>query len=136
MLAPASFIVNGKQYLVAQIADGSGTYVLNVNAIPGIASRPAKPGETITVYGIGFGDTSPSFGPGIVVDALNTLTSPLTISFGSTAATVSYKGLAPPFVGLDQFNIVVPNVADGDYPIQVTLGGAALQQSFFLTVHK
>jgi uncharacterized protein (TIGR03437 family) len=134
MLAPASFIIGGKQYLVAQFADG--TYVLNTNAIPGVASRPAKPNETITVYGIGFGDTSPAFGPGIIVNALNALAAPLKISFGNTAATTSYAGLAPNYVGLDQFNITVPNVADGDYPINVTLNGTALQQSFFLTVHK
>jgi uncharacterized protein (TIGR03437 family) len=134
LLAPASFIVNGKQNLVAQFSDG--TYVLNANAISGVPSRPAKPGENITVYGIGFGDTDPAFGPGIIVDKLNALTAALKISFGTTAATTSYAGLAPGFVGLDQFNITVPNVADGDYPINVTLNGTALQQSFFLTVHK
>jgi len=135
LLAPDSFIVGGKQYLVALFADGA--YVLNTNAIPGLNSRPAKPGDGITVYGIGFGDTTPANSPGVVVSALNSVSAPVTFSFGSTAATLSYKGLAPGFVGLYQFNITVPDVADGDQAINVTLGGTPLQQQpFFLTVRR
>ncbi|HEV8147078.1 MAG TPA: choice-of-anchor V domain-containing protein [Bryobacteraceae bacterium] len=135
LLAPDSFIIGGKQFLVAQFSDGA--YVLNTNAIPGLNSRPAKPGDNITVYGIGFGDTTPANLPGIVVSALNSITAPVTVSFGSTAATLTYKGLAPGFVGLYQFNITVPNVPDGDQAITVTLGGTPLQQQpFFLTVRR
>lgn len=134
LLAPDSFLIGGKQYLVAQFADGA--YVLNTNAIPGLNARPAKPGDNITVYGIGFGDTTPTNLPGMIVSALNSITAPVTLSFGTTPATLSYKGLAPGFVGLYQFNVTVPNVADGDHAIAVTLGGTPLQQSFFLTVKK
>ena len=38
----------------------------------------------------------------------------LTISFGSTPATLTYVGLAPGNIGLYQFDINVPEVADGD----------------------
>jgi uncharacterized protein (TIGR03437 family) len=140
MLAPDSFVVGGKRYLVAQFADG--TYVLNTGAIAGVASRPAKPGEVITVYGIGFGDTTPANPPGVIVSALNRITSSLSITFDGTAASTScsgcgeYAGLAPNYVGLYQFNITVPNVADGDHAIKVTVNGTPLQQSFFLTTHK
>ena len=44
--------------------------------------------------------------------------------------------LAPNFVGLYQFNIVVPQVADGDYQINITVGGVKVPQTIFLTVHK
>ena len=60
---------------------------------------------------------------------------PVTLSFGQTPATLTYRGLAPNFVGLYQFNIVVPNVAAGDYQINMTLGGQPLPQpAMFLTV--
>jgi uncharacterized protein (TIGR03437 family) len=135
LLAPDSFIIGGKQFLVAQFSDGA--YVLNTNAIPGLNSRPAKPGDGITVYGIGFGNTTPPNPPGIIVSALNSISAPVTLSFGSTPATLTYKGLAPGFVGLYQFNITVPNVADGDHAIAVTLDGTPLQQQpFFLTVRR
>lgn len=132
MLAPSSFLIGGKQYLVALFLDGF-TYVGN---IPGVTSRPAKPGETIVTYGIGFGDTSPSFAPGIVVGAGNQLTNPLTIKFGTTQAQTTYFGLAPGQVGVYQFNITVPNVANGDFPISITVGGVkAIPSSMYLTVH-
>src|SRR5207253_8484662 len=37
LLAPPSFNIGGKQYVVAQFSDG--TYVLPTNAIPGVSSR-------------------------------------------------------------------------------------------------
>ena len=66
-----------------------------------------------------------------------TLNAPVTISFGQTPATITYKGFYPSFVGLDLFIITVPNVPDGDYQINVTENGQPLQQpAAFLTVHK
>jgi len=47
LLAPSSFLIGGKQYVVAQLLDG--TYVLPPNTIAGIASRQANPGETAGV---------------------------------------------------------------------------------------
>jgi uncharacterized protein (TIGR03437 family) len=77
LLAPDSFIIGGKQFLVAQFSDGA--YVLNTNAIPGLNSRPAKPGDGITVYGIGFGNTTPPNPPGIIVSALNSISAPVSV---------------------------------------------------------
>jgi uncharacterized protein (TIGR03437 family) len=135
MLALPSWNVGGKQYIVSVFPDGV-TFVGNTGLVSGLAFRPAKPGDTIIAYGIGFGDVTPSFAPGVVVTQLNKLTNPLAISFGSTPATTTYAGLAPNFVGLYQFNITVPNVADGDYQINITVGSVKVQQTIFLTVHK
>jgi len=134
LLAPAAFNVGGKQYLVAQFSDN--VFVGNPGLVAGAAFRPAKPGDTVTVYGIGFGDVTPTINPGVVVSQQNTLVNSVSIRFDQTDATVTYKGLAPSLVGLYQFNFVVPNVADGDYPINFTVGGQALSQKPFLTVHK
>ncbi len=132
-LAPASFKISGTQYVVAQFSDG--TYVLPPGAIDGVASRQAKPGETITIYGVGFGVVTPNIPAGQIVADSNTLALPLQISFGSTSATVSFLGLAPTQVGLYQFNVVVPNVADSDsVPFAFTLGGVAGTQTLFTAV--
>jgi uncharacterized protein (TIGR03437 family) len=78
---------------------------------------------------------TPNIPAGQIVADSNTLTLPLQISFGSTLGTVSYSGLAPTLVGLYQFNVVVPNVADGDtVPLTFTLGGAAGTQTLFTAV--
>ena|ERR1017187_7793835 len=134
MLAPASFNVNGKQYLVALFQDGV-TFVGNTNLIAGVPFRPAKPGDSLTAYGIGFGAVAPAIAPGVVVGQQNNIPN-LTISFGQTPATLSYAGLAPGNIGLYQFNITVPQVADGDYQIKVNAGAVPVPQTLYLTVHQ
>jgi len=39
-------------------------------------------------------------------------------------------------VGLYQFNIVVPELADGDYPITFQEGATKVGQAVYLTVHR
>jgi uncharacterized protein (TIGR03437 family) len=137
LLAPPNYAVGGTPYLVATFAS-DGAYVLNTSAGAafGLNSRPAKPGDVIIAYGIGFGDVTPSILPGVITQASNALTNPVAISFGSVNAALSYSGLAGSFVGLYEFYITVPpSLADGDYPIHVTQNGVALPQNFFLTVH-
>lgn len=135
LLAPPGFLVNGKQYLVAQFQDQ--TFVGDPSVVPG-TSRPAKPGDLLVVYGVGFGeadDASGPIAPGTIATDANTLKNPLTIAFGTTPAPFVYDGLAPGYVGLYQFDITVPNVPDGDTPINVTLNGVPIQQQLYLTIH-
>jgi uncharacterized protein (TIGR03437 family) len=138
-LAPTNYTANGTQYMVATFAS-DGAYVLNTStgAAFGLNSRPAKPGDLIVAYGIGFGDVTPSILPGVIVGQSNTLVNPIiTLSFGQTPATVSYSGLAASFVGLYEFYITVPpTLANGDYQINVTQqNGARVPQTMYLTVH-
>ncbi len=135
MLAPEKFKVGGKQYLVALFQDNV-TFVGNTGLLPGANFRPAKPGEVITAYGIGFGDVTPSFPPGVTATAANSLVNSLAILFDQTPATVQYFGIAPGNTSFYQFNIVVPDVPDGDHQINVTVGGVTVPQTLFLTVHR
>jgi len=134
-LAPSNYTAGGTQYMVATFAS-DGAYVLNTStgAAFGLNSRPAKPGDVIVAYGIGFGDVTPSILPGVIVGASNALVDRIALSFGSTPATLSYSGLAGSFVGLYEFYITVPNVANGDYQINVTQNGTAVPQTMYLTV--
>ena len=134
LLAPPSFKIGGKQYLVALYNDGK-TYVGRTNLIAGVPFREAKPGDRITAYGVGFGDTVPAVAPGTVAGVQNSVPN-LSISFGTTPATVSYKGLAPGNVGLYQFDFIVPDVPDGDTEVVVKVGSAQVQQTVFLTVKR
>jgi len=135
LLAPPSFNLGGKQYLVATF-NSDGAYVLNTGALAGINSRPAKPGDLIIAYGIGFGDVTPSILPGVIAEQGNSLNSPVAVAFGSTNATLSYAGLAGNFVGLYEFYITVPpGLANSDYQINVTQNGITVPQTVFLTVH-
>jgi len=132
LLAPSVFNTQGHQWVVAQ--HSNQTYVGKTGLINGLTFSPAKPGETIVIYGIGFGPVSPAEASGTIVTASNSLTSTPVFRFGQTAATLSYSGLAPSFVGLYQFNVVVPKVSAGDMALNVTAGGVSLNQNLYITV--
>ncbi len=131
--APASFNINGTQYVVALFGDGV-TYVLPTGAIAGVTSRPASPGDTITLYGVGFGAVTPNIAAGQIATGLTNLASDFSISIGGMPATVLYSGLAPQYVGLYQFDVVVPQVAPGNVPLTFTLGGNNGTQTLYLNV--
>lgn len=114
ILATPLFKVNGNQYAVAILSDGS--YAAPTGAIPGVTTRPAHPGETMiiySIYSIGFGSTSPYTPPGEMTGQ-NQILPPVILQLDGVSAGLAYAGLAPSFVGLYQFNVVVPNVATSD----------------------
>jgi len=134
--APPNFQIGGKQYVGALLSDGS--WALPTGAVPGIVSRPANPGETIVMYGVGFGSVTPSNASlaGQTVTALNSLTTPLAIFFGpAQAGSVPYYGLVEGFIGLYQFNVVVPNVAANNAePLTFVLGSTNSLQTLYIAV--
>jgi uncharacterized protein (TIGR03437 family) len=135
LLAPLNFKIGANQYVVAILPDGN--YVLPAGSIAGVTSRPAKPGETVVMYGVGFGSVTPNIPAGEIATGANELTAPLKIMFGSTPAQspLAYFGLAPSAVGLYQFNVVVPTVADSNLiPLTFTLGGTAGTQTLYTAV--
>jgi uncharacterized protein (TIGR03437 family) len=133
MLAPASFKIGGLQYLAALFPDYQ-TFVLPPGAISGVASRRAKPGDVIVIFGTGFGPVTPNIPAGQIAQGGSTLTLPLQIYFGSTLAKLQYSGLAPNLVGVYQFNVVVPNVPASDaVQVSFSLGGVIGAQVILYT---
>jgi uncharacterized protein (TIGR03437 family) len=136
LLAPESFRVNGQQHVVALFPDWM-TYVLPGNAAVGVRSRPAKPGDEIILLGIGFGSVTPNVPPGVVVGNANQLTAPLEIRIGGVPAQLKYAGLAPGNIGLYQFNVIVPALADNDAAaVTFQLGDTAGPQTLFLAIQR
>jgi uncharacterized protein (TIGR03437 family) len=135
--APSILNIGGKQYAGAVLANSS-TWVLPAGAVSGLTSKPASPGDTITLYGVGFGAVTPSVAAGQLVSQsqLTSLTAPVQILFGTTPATViTYQGLAPGLVGLYQFNVTVPMVSAGDaVPLSFVQNGATLPQTLYIAV--
>ncbi len=133
LLAPPSFILKGTQNVVA-LFSGTLTYVLPVN-VPGAVTARARAGDSITLYGIGFGPVTPDIPAGQIVQQTNALQSTFQVAFAGVPATVTYAGFAPSFVGLYQFNVVVPNVAPSDtVPLTFTLAGVAGPQNLVIAV--
>jgi uncharacterized protein (TIGR03437 family) len=59
-----------------------------------------------------------------------------TVTIGGVNATVSYGGGAPNLIGTYQFNLVVPDVPNGDHEVVVTTGGVRTQANAFITVQR
>ena len=128
LYAPPSLLSGGKQYAGVILADGS---------LAGLTSSKVRPGDTVTLYGIGFGSVAPSLAAGEIVRNANSVVLPLQVYFGDAAATVTYAGLAPGTLGLYQINVVVPGVASGDtIPLSFKLNGASGAQTLYTVVGK
>ncbi len=135
LLAPPVFDIGGTQYAVALFNDFT-TYVLPAGAIPGVTSRAAKPGDTIYLYGIGFGAVTPNIPAGEIVQQPNSLVVAPQFFFNQTPAISTSAGLAGGYVGLYLFSVVVPNVASGNVPLTFTLGGANSSQTLYIPVQQ
>ncbi len=132
---PAFFLWPGS-YAVATRQDFS--YAVKAGTFQGVTTTPAKPGDVLILWGTGFGPTSPTAPVGMVVPADQTYSTatPVTVMIGSSAATVYGAALAPGFAGLYQVAIQVPaSLANGDYPVVATIGGAPSPSTTLLTVH-
>jgi uncharacterized protein (TIGR03437 family) len=121
-----------------------GTYVaaLHLNysvlakagLLAGVTSTPAAPGETIVMYAVGFGPTTPALPTGQLVTTNEPLANQVQITIGGVAATASFAGLAGP--GLYQFNVTVPNLANGDAAVSATIGGVTTPTGVLVTVQQ
>jgi len=128
------YTVAGQPYLGATIGS---TYILPASAnIAGITHRPAHPGEVITFFGNGFGPVTPSPNQGELVQQPNQLTTaPFQVYFGPTQATVVDAGLAQGYIGMYQFDVVVPDIPDSDLvPVTFDLGQFAGAPTLYTAV--
>lgn len=129
-VAPAFFWLTGNKYIVATHADGAlaGPTTL----ISGVTT-PVMPGETIALYGTGFGATSPAAPNNATFPAPLSLATLPTITIGGASAMVTYGGLVEP--GVFQINVVVPvTLPAGDAAVVATVGGQQSQANAFLSV--
>jgi uncharacterized protein (TIGR03437 family) len=126
---------------------GAGGYVASTHAdgtllgpasmsVPGYPFTPAQPGETISLYAVGFGlpVTTLVNGSSSQSGALPSLPE---IQVGGDAATVQFAGVVGP--GLYQFNVVVPataGVVNGDNAIVATYGGSSTPVGSLIAVQR
>jgi uncharacterized protein (TIGR03437 family) len=133
LLAPPAFLVAGKQN-VAALFSNTLIFVLP-NAVSGVSTARAKPGDNLTLYGVGFGPVTPDIPAGQIAQQNNALQAGLRVTFAGVPATVSYAGLAPNYVGLYQINVVVPSVPASDsVPLAFTLGTASGLQNLVIAI--
>jgi uncharacterized protein (TIGR03437 family) len=131
--APALFEFPGTGYAAGVHADGTNLAGprLVQQGIPGTA---AKVGETIVLFGTGFGATQPAISATAPVSAPMPLArlQDLSVRIGGVDAGIAYAGLISP--GLYQFNVVVPQVSAGDQSVVAELRGLLTQSNLLVTI--
>ena len=128
---PALFRLS-QDYLMA--TDPAGGYIGPTNLVAGLLTVPARALDTIVLYGTGFGPTNPGIAPGEVVANSSPLLNPVTLRVGGSNAQVLYAGMTG--VGLYQFNVVVPNLPAGDYPVVAEIAGVRTASAARLRVQQ
>jgi uncharacterized protein (TIGR03437 family) len=104
------------------------------NLLPGAVTTPAQPGETILLYGVGFGPADPPQPSRQLVTTATPLANGVQVTIGGQTASVAYAGLTGS--GLYQFNVTVPNLPNGDAAVVASIGGVATQTGVALTVQQ
>jgi uncharacterized protein (TIGR03437 family) len=105
-------------------AYGGGTYdILGPTGTSlGYPTVAAKAGDSIVLFGTGFGPTSPTVAAGQTFSASAAATSPVLVIVNHVSVTPSFAGLSG--AGLDQMNLTVPvGLGAGDLPLAATVGG-------------
>ena len=135
--APALFEFPGAKYAAAVHVNGSfiaSPALVQQQGLTG--GTPAHVGETIVLFGTGFGATQPPISATALVTTPLPLAHPeeFSLRIGGVDATIAYAGLISP--GLYQFNVVVPQVAAGDQPLVAELRGLLSQSALLITIQQ
>jgi uncharacterized protein (TIGR03118 family) len=141
--APAFFTLGaadtttGNSYIAAEHANGS--IAGPAGLIGGVTSTPYNAGETMVLYGTGFGPTTTLPAAGQLLSAALPLATAPTAAVGGQPATVSFAGLVGP--GLYQFNVILPSGtatgatgAAAQVPVVITVSGVPSQAKAVVAV--
>jgi uncharacterized protein (TIGR03437 family) len=104
------------------------------NLIAGATTTPAAPGETIILYAVGFGPTTPAVPTGQLVSTAEPLANTVQITIGGMPASANFTGLAGS--GLYQFNVTVPALPNGDAAVSATINGVTTPTGVLVTVQQ
>jgi uncharacterized protein (TIGR03437 family) len=133
--APRLLTKTGAYGAIVNAADGSLTFPSSMTD-PVFATHPAKPGDTIVVYAIGLGQTTPVAVEGQASNnggngsPLQTIQN-VTVTFGggfagrASSVTAAFVGLTPTAAGLYQVNVTIPSDTPlgADVPVSIVSNG-------------
>jgi uncharacterized protein (TIGR03437 family) len=116
--APAFFMYLGTSYAIASR--------LPDYAAVGDPSTPAKPGETLVLWGTGFGATNPAVAAGTTVSGAPAAVTAPTLTIGGMTVPAISTILTVGSAGLYQITVQLPaNVPTGAVAVQASVGGVS-----------
>jgi uncharacterized protein (TIGR03437 family) len=99
---------------------------------------PAHGGETVILFGVGFGKTLPNPGTGAIASVAAPTAAGVQVLLDGTAvpaAEILYAGLTPGSAGLYQINLTLPDAPGTDPEIRVAMGAQTSRAGLKLAVH-
>ncbi len=137
---PSFSLLDDGKHVAGEIVsqNGTGAYDLGYYDLVGpantfsFATRPVKPGEMLSLFGVGFGPTTPHVPAGVTFSGAAPTGGPVTIMIGGVTARVIFEGLTA--AGLFQFNVIVPNAPSGDQALQATVNGVQTASGPVVTI--
>jgi uncharacterized protein (TIGR03437 family) len=105
-------------------AYGGGTYDIigPTGSSLGYPTVAAKAGDTVELFGVGFGPTNPAVPAGAAYVGSAPTTNPVTLSIGNRSLSPSFAGETS--AGLYQLNVTIPSgLGSGDVSLQASVGG-------------
>jgi uncharacterized protein (TIGR03437 family) len=133
LLSAPNFSAGGKNYVVAQTPNFS-SFIGPLNLIQGVTFTAAKPGDTVIIFAVGCGPTTPATQAGVIAAQNSPLALQYQVKIGGIAATVPFAGMLAGTVGLYQLNVVIPTLTSGDQSIELIVDGVPNAQSLSITV--
>jgi uncharacterized protein (TIGR03437 family) len=97
-------------------------------ALSGTVVSKAHAGDTILLFATGLAPST----AGTIIQSPVVVPSPVTVTIGGQQASVGFAGLVAS--GEFQLNVVVPNLAPGEYPVTVTVNGQSSQSGVVIPV--
>jgi uncharacterized protein (TIGR03437 family) len=132
---PAFFAWQPGNYVVA--TDSNYNWLVKNGEFAGKTTAPAQPGETIILWGTGFGPTTPAAPAGQITPSNLYSVNGVVVTVGSVPVPASATALSPGSAGLYQVVITLPSgLTNGDYPIVATVGGVQSPSGVKLTVQQ
>jgi uncharacterized protein (TIGR03437 family) len=98
-------------------------------------ASPARPGETVVLYGAGFGATDPAVPGGQSLAGTVALANRVKVRIGGVDVQPYFAGLSA--TGVYQLSVTLPNTtADGAIPVVATIGGVSTPGTATIPVQK
>jgi uncharacterized protein (TIGR03437 family) len=107
-------------------SDGTHAVAVHTDYSLVTSQNPARPGDVITLYGVGCGPVTPlpATGAPAGISPPSIMNPNPIVGIAGHNAKVQFAGLSPGAVGLYQLNIVVPDgLGIGDLPAVINVGG-------------
>ncbi len=132
-----SLLGDAKNHVAGIILHGSTYDVIGpTGSSLGFPTVAAKKGDTVVLFGVGFGPTTPAVPAGQLVTTAGVLasSSTLTFNFGGVAVKPDYAAITSTGLWQFNFNALPGGLPTGDVAITATVNGATTPSNFVIAL--